>query len=73
MRQLISKPEENMQMEDYDIHVVGLDLSETFPHDKMVLAKITQRVVYVDYEWLDRKLRKCEVELENVKGIVRKL
>lgn len=32
---------------------------------KVVLAKATQKVLYANYERLDKKLNKCEVELEN--------
>lgn len=73
MRPLVSKPKGKMQMEDYDIHVVGLDLSETHSCDKMVLAKAAQKVVDVDYKLLYRQLRKHEAELENVKGTMGRL
>lgn len=46
---------------------------ESPPHGKVGLAKATHKVVYVDYEKLERKLKKCEEELVNVKATMDKL
>lgn len=73
MKLLVSKPEGEMQMEDYNIRAMGLDLSETRVCDKVVRAKATQKVVYTNYEKLENKLKKCKEELVNVKNTMSRL
>lgn len=68
MRPLTSNPKGKIQFKEYDIRAMGLNLSETLLHDKVVFSKATQKLVYIYYEKLDKNLKKREIELENAKA-----
>lgn len=68
MKPLTSKSVGEMQYEDYYIQFVGIIRSEVLSCENIGLMKATQKVVSTNYLRLERKLKKKEVELVNVKS-----
>lgn len=69
-RSNVIKLEGQIQLEDYTVHVVGINLSQAWVQDKVEMMEETQKVLTTNLLKVTHHLEKRETELMNLKTTV---